>query len=89
VMKEFRPVDDAVSVTSGPGKLTQALKITAALNGVDVTNPRSELHIELGIKPVRVIATSRIGITRAVDREWRFIDPSSPYLSRKIQIKAL
>ncbi len=89
MMKEFRPVDDTVSLTSGPGKLTQALKITSALNGVDMTNAASELHIELGIKPVRVLATPRIGITHATDMQWRFIDPSSPYLSRKIQIKAL
>ena len=57
MMKEFRSVDDAVSLTSGPGKLTQALKITSALNGVDMTNAGSELHIELGSRPVRVIAT--------------------------------
>ncbi|TLY05953.1 MAG: 3-methyladenine DNA glycosylase, partial [Thaumarchaeota archaeon] len=37
----------------------------------------------------RIFATRRIGITRAADKEWRFLDPSSPYLSRKIQIKAL
>jgi len=89
MMKQFRPVDGAFSLTSGPGKLTQALKITAALNGVDMTDPESELHIEFGSRPARVIATPRIGITRATDREWRFVDPSSPYVSRKIQIKAL
>jgi DNA-3-methyladenine glycosylase len=89
MMKQFRPVDDVFSLTSGPGKLTQALKITAALNGVDMTDPESELHIESGSKPARVLATPRIGITRATDREWRFVDPSSPYASRKIQIKAL
>ncbi len=89
MMKQFRPVDNAFSLTSGPGKLTQALKITSALNGVDMTNPESELHIEYGIKAARVLATRRIGITRAIDREWRFVDPSSPYVSRNIQIKAL
>jgi len=89
MMKQFRPVDDAFSLTSGPGKLTQALKITSALNGVDMTDPESELHIEFWSKPARVLATPRIGITRATDREWRFVDPSSPYASRKIQIKAL
>ncbi|HEU4606279.1 MAG TPA: DNA-3-methyladenine glycosylase [Nitrososphaera sp.] len=89
MMKQFRPVDDAFSLTSGPGKLTQALKITSALNGVDMTDPESELRIEFGSKPARVLATPRIGITRATDREWRFVDPSSPYVSRKIQIKAL
>jgi DNA-3-methyladenine glycosylase len=89
LMRQFRPVDDAFSLTSGPGKLTQALKITSALNEVDMTDPKSELHIEFGIKPARVLATPRIGITRAGDKEWRFVDPSSPYVSRKIQIKAL
>lgn len=89
LMRQFRPVDDDFSLTSGPGKLTQALSITAALNGVDMTSPDSELHIEFGAKPRRVLATPRIGITRATDKEWRFVDPSSPYVSRKIQIKAL
>jgi DNA-3-methyladenine glycosylase len=89
MMKKFRPVSDVFSLTSGPGKLTKALGIASALNGVDMTNPESELHIEFGSKPVCVLATPRIGITRATDREWRFVDPSSPYVSRKIQIKAL
>lgn len=89
MMKQFRPVDDSFSLTSGPGKLTQALKITSTLNGVDMTDQESKLHIEFGSEPVCVLATPRIGITRATDIEWRFIDPSSPYVSRKIQIKAL
>ena len=88
-MRQFRPVDDVLSLTSGPGKLTQALQITFALNGVDMTDSGSELYIESGSKPERVIATPRIGITRATNKEWRFIDPSSQYVSRKIQIKAL
>lgn len=89
LMKQFRPVDDAVLLTSGPGRLTQALKITTAHNGLDMTDPESELHIESGKKPERVIATARIGISRATDKEWRFLDPSSPYVSRKTLIKAL
>jgi DNA-3-methyladenine glycosylase len=87
-MKRFRPVDDMLSLTSGPGKLTQALKIASPLNGVDMTDKRSELRIESSNRPVSVIATPRIGITRATDRQWRFVDPMSPYVSRKIQIKA-
>jgi DNA-3-methyladenine glycosylase len=88
-MSQFRPVDGDFSLTSGPGKLTQALNITPALNGVDMTRPDSDLHIEFGARPRRVLATPRIGITHAADKEWRFVDPSSPYVSRKIQIKAL
>ena len=89
LMRQLRPVKGDLSLTSGPGKLTQALNITAALNGVDMTSPDSELYIEFGIRPKRVLATPRIGITRAADKEWRFVDPSSPYVSRRIQIKAL
>jgi DNA-3-methyladenine glycosylase len=89
VMRQLRPVEDILCLTSGPGKLTQALSINAALNGVDITSPDSELHIEFGAKPRRVLATPRIGISRAADKVWRFLDPSSPYVSRKIQIKAL
>ncbi|MEW6605517.1 MAG: DNA-3-methyladenine glycosylase [Thermoproteota archaeon] len=88
-MRQFRPVDDILSLTSGPGKLTRALKITSALNGVDMTDPTSELYIESGKKPEHILATPRIGITRATDKEWRFVDPSSPYVSKKIQIKSL
>jgi DNA-3-methyladenine glycosylase len=89
LMKEFRPVDDAVLLTSGPGRLTQALGITSAHSGLDMTDPESELHIESGKRPKSVVATTRIGISRAADVEWRFLDPSSPYVSRKTVIKAL
>jgi DNA-3-methyladenine glycosylase len=90
MMKQLRPVEDVFSLMSGPGKLTQALGIGSALNGADVTSPESELYIKFGSsKPARVLATPRIGITRAADKEWRFVDPSSPYVSRKILIKAL
>jgi DNA-3-methyladenine glycosylase len=89
LMRQFRPVDDVYSLTSGPGKLTRALSITSTFNGADMTSPDSELHIEFGTKTGRVLATPRIGITRAADKVWRFVDPSSPYVSRKIQIKAL
>src|ERR687886_2185623 len=88
LMRQFRPVDDIFSLTSGPGKLTQALNITSLLNGTDMTNSDSEIYIEFGKRPNRVVTTPRIGITRAVDKEWRFVDPLSPFVSRKFQIKS-
>ena len=87
LMRQFRPVDDIFSLTSGPGKLTQALNITSSLNGTDMTNSESEMYIEFGKRPKRIAATPRIGITRAVDREWRFVDRSSSFISRKFLIK--
>jgi DNA-3-methyladenine glycosylase len=86
-MKQFRPVENVFSLTSGPGKLTQALSINSLLNGVDMTDHHSELRIESGTRSGRVVATPRIGITRAAEKSWRFIDPSSPFVSRKLQLK--
>jgi DNA-3-methyladenine glycosylase len=88
LMRQFRPIDDIFSLTSGPGKLTQALNITSSLNGTDMTNPESEIYIESGKRPKDIVTTPRIGITRAMDKEWRFVDPSSPFISRKFQIKS-
>lgn len=83
IMKKLRQVDDAYLLASGPGRLTQALGITRAQNGLDMTDDNSVLRIEQGTaRPA--IATTRIGITRAADRKWRFVDPSSTYISRKL-----
>jgi DNA-3-methyladenine glycosylase len=86
LMIQFRPVDDILSLTSGPGKLTQALNITSLLNGTNMTKPKSEIYVESGRRPNHIITTPRIGITKAVDKKWRFVDPSSPFISRKLQV---
>jgi DNA-3-methyladenine glycosylase len=86
LMRQFRSVENILSLTSGPGKLTEALNITSALNGIDMTDSESEIYIEESKRPKHIVTTPRIGITRAADKEWRFIDPSSPYVSRKLQI---
>ncbi len=87
IMKLHRDEEESTSLTNGPGKLTQALNIDSALNGVDMTSVRSELHIEFGEKPREVVSATRIGISRATEKRWRFVDPFSRCLSRKIQIK--
>ncbi|MGI0005007.1 MAG: DNA-3-methyladenine glycosylase, partial [Nitrososphaera sp.] len=59
-----------------------AMQITLAHNGIDMTDHRSGLCILRGPKR-EVTATARIGITKAAERPWRFVDPQSPFLSRK------
>ena len=81
-MNRFRQVGDLRLLASGPGRLTQAMQITLDHNGVDMTDPRSGLCI-LGGSKRSVAATARIGITKAAERPWRFVDPQSPFLSRK------
>jgi DNA-3-methyladenine glycosylase len=83
-MKAFRKTDDMLSLTSGPGKLSQALNIGLSLNGYDINDARSELHIENGINPALIVETSRIGIRLGIDKKWRFIiadDVNKGYLN--------
>ncbi len=77
IMKSLRKTDHFLSLTSGPGKLTQALSITNVLNGEDMTDSKSRLHIEEGVNPVAIVTTKRIGISQAVDKKWRFIIPGA------------
>jgi DNA-3-methyladenine glycosylase len=84
-MKTFRKTDDILSLASGPGKLSRALNINLSLNGYDLTDPNSELHIENGINPALIIGTGRIGISRGRNKKWRFIvadDLRTGYLNR-------
>lgn len=93
-MKKLRGLEDLKALASGPGKLTQSLGITSGLNGVDMTDPRSELYIEKEGPPsssrpaaaaaMVVTATPRIGITKAAGKRWRFVDSGSQFLSRRI-----
>lgn len=70
-------------LTSGPGKLCQALDITRSnINGVDVTQPGSPLQIEDdGFDPGEIVATPRIGIRKAADLPLRFLLKGNPCVS--------
>jgi DNA-3-methyladenine glycosylase len=72
-MKAFRKTNETLSLTSGPGRLCQALNINLSLNGCNVTDAQGELHIEYGPKPALMVESARIGINRGVDKKWRFI----------------
>ena len=87
LMASNRNLDEIYSLASGPGKLTQAMGITSSLNGVDMTSSNSELYIERGITPTRIFSTARIGITRATEKRWRFVDLTSLHVSKKVRIK--
>jgi DNA-3-methyladenine glycosylase len=85
VMQSFRGKNELYSLTSGPGKLTQALGISRSFNGIDLTDEESEIHIQRGRhKPSVIVSTPRIGITKALDKHWRFADSTSPFLSRSL-----
>ena len=79
-MQARRGVDDARLLCAGPGRLTQALGLTAAHNGADLAQPPFELRPPAS--PVSVEQSPRIGITRAVERPWRYVERGSSWSSR-------
>lgn len=79
-MRERRGSVSDRLLCSGPGRLTQALGLTGADNGADLTGQRFSL-IPPSAPPV-FSRTARIGISRAVEREWRFVETGSRWASR-------
>jgi len=81
-MRARRGVARDDQLCSGPGKLTEALGVGLGDNGADLGRapflllpPAPGWHAEIVTGP-------RIGITKAVDRPWRFCVAGSPHVSR-------
>ena len=79
-MRRRRKLQDERSLCSGPGKLTEALGITIAHNGLPLDAPPIALHARAG-KP-EIVAGVRIGITKAVELPWRYGMKGSRFLSK-------
>ena len=71
--------------TNGPAKLCREMSISRELNGVDLTDSKSEIWLEAGtpIPEDKIVTTSRIGIKMATEYPWRFYVKDNPYVSRK------
>jgi DNA-3-methyladenine glycosylase len=86
-MKKRRKTDDVKNLTTGPGKLCQALEITKQLNKHDLSGDRIWIEKRPAEIPLSQIkATPRIGIAYAeeyVHKKWRFLIKNTPYVSQK------
>jgi DNA-3-methyladenine glycosylase len=81
-MRERRGERPDRELCSGPGKLTEALGIDLSQNGADLArDPFLLLLREAGWKG-QVAAGRRVGITKAVERPWRFGLAGSPHVSK-------
>ncbi len=71
-------------LTSGPGRLCQALGITREThNGIDATDAGSGLQVEDdGFVPGEIQAVPRVGISKAAERPLRFIVGGNRFVSR-------
>jgi len=87
--EQFDWEKDAGALTSGPGRLCQALGITRPKdNGLDLLDPASSLQVRDDGFPVsEVEVTARIGITHAVDWPLRFALPGHACVSGSKRIE--
>jgi DNA-3-methyladenine glycosylase len=75
-----RGVTEERALCSGPGKLCQALAITGEHDGLALDLPPFRLE-ERGEVP-KIATGPRIGITRATELSWRYLEANSSFLSR-------
>jgi len=82
VMRGRRGVDDARRLCSGPGRLTQALDIGRAEDGLDLVRDR-DVFLTAGepVSPSRWSRTTRVGVNVGADRRWRWFERGSPFVS--------
>ncbi|HKF04960.1 MAG TPA: DNA-3-methyladenine glycosylase [Candidatus Sulfotelmatobacter sp.] len=84
------PEKDWHKLTSGPGRMCEAFGITRSRdNDCDLTSAASSLWIgEDGYRARSIVATPRIGITKAADLPLRYIVAGNRFVSgRKLQPK--
>jgi DNA-3-methyladenine glycosylase len=81
-MRIRRGVEELRLLCSGPGRLCQALGVTGEHDGLHLDRPPFELRAR-GHEP-ELRTAPRIGITRAVEREWRYVEKGSRFLSRAV-----
>jgi DNA-3-methyladenine glycosylase len=79
-----------VQLCDGPGKLCQALGITGDDDGADLCAPAGRVRLlrDSTAPPPRPTSTVRVGISRAVERPWRFLVPGHPGVSRPRPVAA-
>lgn len=82
-IRRNRPGRGDRDLTSGPGKLAQAMAIGFDLDRTDLIGG----SLRIGepwpdARPVRMVTGVRVGITKAAELPWRYADASSPFVSR-------
>ena len=79
-MQRRRGLEDIRTLCSGPGKLTEAMGVTHAHNGLALDAAPLALYARKA--DVEVVTGIRIGITKAVELPWRYGLKASRYLSK-------
>jgi DNA-3-methyladenine glycosylase len=81
IMKRRRKKEKPEDLTSGPGKLCQAMGINKTLYGADLTG--KTIYVEdRGETVGKVVSTNRIGIDEGKEKKWRFYLKDNRFVSR-------
>jgi len=81
IMQRFRKTTRFRDLTRGPGRLAQAMHVDKRYDGVDLCAGEA---LWLGTAARRmgpICSSTRIGLTREVDRKRRFFESGNPYVS--------
>ena len=79
-MRRRRGLDDPRLLCAGPGRVCEALAISARHDGLALDEPPFDLRMRNG--DVELMCGVRIGITKAVDLPWRYGLKGSRFLSK-------
>jgi DNA-3-methyladenine glycosylase len=83
LLKERRKGKSGIELTNGPAKLCQALGIDKTMNGHNLEQKPLRLQLQVLPASQKVIATTRVGISKAKDAKWRFYLKGNSYVSAK------
>lgn len=72
-----------IELTNGPGKICQALDIDLTLSGHSLGNPPLRLIKRPPLLATQIVATRRVGISKAINELRRFYIVGNPYVSKK------
>lgn len=69
-------------LTNGPAKVCQALQINKDLNLHDLSEDPFKLNLKPELPSSQIVVSTRIGISKAIDKPWRFYIAGNPYVSK-------
>lgn len=82
LMKRHRGVDDERLLTSGPGRLTQAMGITYDHHKLDLTRSRVLTIFGGGSTYFEIARSHRIGVSADLKQKLRFFIRGNPFVSK-------
>ncbi len=81
-MEKNRGIEEIRGLMSGPGKVTQALRIDGSLNGEDLITSQRLYILAEGESEPKIRTSTRIGITMGVNFRWRYFIEGNDFVSR-------